>query len=112
MWFLIVPLCLALTPQEDASIRSAFLATPTAPVLVAIIDARLPSGVAYTSSDLRRIYVDFWRLRFTPKTRQNVLRHELAHTTGASHGDGSSLMSYAVRQDSAGNILEDSVVLT
>ena len=112
MWLLLLPLCLALTPQEDTAIRNAFIATPRVPVFVAVVDARLPSGVAYTSSNLRRIYVDFWRLRFTPNTLQNVLRHELAHTTGAKHGDGSRMMSYAVREDLAGNVLEDPVVLS
>ncbi len=111
IWILNFAFALAITPQEDASVRTAFLFTPQTPPLVSVVDAKLFTGLAYTASDLRRVYVDFSRLRKTPNTRLNVLLHELAHTAGATHGDGTSRMAYASRETPTGEVLEDSFVL-
>ncbi len=111
MWFLFIPFVLSLTPQEYVETKAAFLAHPSIPSLVAVVDAPLARTLAYTTTDLQRIYMDFRRLRLTPKTRHNVLIHELGHASGGVHGDGSPAMSYSAREGLDGNILEDDFVL-
>lgn len=74
---------------------------------VALIESPLPGPLAFTATDGSRIYVDTPRLEEAPNTLWNVLRHEVAHTQGQSHGDATSEMQYAAKQDPQGRIVND-----
>lgn len=103
----IILLVIGLTDQQLQFIRA--LTGPYSGVdsFVTVIDAPIANQVAYTAPDLKRVYVDFARLGQTPVTAYNVLRHELAHTKGAVHGDGSVEMNYHVTQDMNNRIAND-----
>lgn len=104
-------LAVGLTDQQLQFIRT--LTGPFSGVdpFVTVVDAPIANQLAYTAPDLKRVYVDFNRLKNTPVTTYNVLKHEMAHTRGAQHGDGSKEMNYHVKQDRDGRIVEDSVFI-
>ena len=72
-----------------------------------IQNAILTNDLAFTSADLKHIYIDFERFKDAPRALINTLKHELAHAKGAQHGDGSFYMSYAVTLDGVGNVVDD-----
>lgn len=78
---------------------------------VTLHDAPIANQIAYTSSDLMHVYVDFRRLAAAPHTTYNVLLHELAHTRGAQHGDGSREMAYAATVNTNGLVVDDGFLL-
>lgn len=75
--------------------------------LVMLHGGPMANGIAYTSADRTHIYADFARLQNAPHTTWNVIRHELAHTKGAEHGDGSVEMKYVVTADQSGLVVDD-----
>ncbi len=79
--------------------------------LVAFHDAPIANGIAYTSADRTHIYADFDKLAQAPHATWNVIRHELAHTRGAEHGDGSPEMKYAVTVNQFGVVVDDSFLI-
>ncbi len=75
--------------------------------LVSLHEAPIANSIAYTSADRDHVYVDFRRLEKAPHTTWNVMRHEIAHTKGAEHGDGSPEMKYVVSVDQRGLVVDD-----
>ena len=100
----------ALRPQYAELVRSEMVKQATAD-WVTVQDAVQQKQLAYTSSDLKHVYVDFGRFKNAPQALANTLKHEIAHTRGATHNDGSPYMSYAVTEDRAGNIVDDAYAL-
>lgn len=100
----------AMNPQQANIARQVMKARGVPPWSV-IIDAVQADGIAYTDSDLKRVYIDANRLRKTPRTFANVAIHECGHLNGAQHGDGSLAMDYHVTTQPNGDVIEDSFVL-
>lgn len=107
LFFSAVLVALGLNDQQYQLVKALMGPLSGIDPFVTVVDAPISGQVAYTSPDLKRVYVDFKRLEQTPKTAWNVMRHEFAHTKGATHGDGSPEMSYAVHTDPWGRITED-----
>ena len=107
LFFTAILLAIGLNDQQLQFIRT--LTGPFSGVdpFVTVIDAPIANQVAYTAPDLKRVYVDFSRLGKAPVTAYNVLRHELAHTKGAVHGDGSVEMNYHATRDANNQIVND-----
>jgi hypothetical protein len=81
------------------------------PPLAMLHTGPIANGVAYTDGERTHVYVDAERLRNAPHTTWNVIRHEIAHTKGAQHGDGSVEMKYSVTADPGGFIVDDNFFL-
>lgn len=94
-----------------ADVTRAIMAEQKSPDWVTIEDAVQRGTLAFTSADRQHIYVDFNKFRGAPHTLQSVLKHEIAHSHGHDHGDGSPYMDYAVTVDEAGNVIDDAAVL-
>lgn len=77
------------------------------PQYLTVQNAVLQDVPAYTSADLKHIYIDYELFKFAPTSLLSVLRHELAHAVGRTHFDGSAYMSYAVSKDKNGYIIND-----
>lgn len=107
---LFLTLALAMNPQQASIARQVMKARGTPPWSV-IVDAVQADGIAYTDSDLKRVYIDANRLRKTPRTFLNVIAHESGHLNGAQHGDGSLGMDYHVTTSPSGEVIEDNFVL-
>lgn len=107
---LLVALSGALNPQQASIARQVMKARGVPPWAV-IIDAVQSDNIAYTDSDLKRVYIDANRLRKTPRTFANVVTHECFHLNGAQHGDGSLAMEYHVTTQPNGEVVEDDYVL-
>ena len=82
-----------------------------APEWVTIQDSLQRDQLAFTTGDLKHIYVDFEAFSKAPNTLKSVLKHEIAHSQGRVHGDGSPYMQYAVRKDPLGEVVDDQWVL-
>lgn len=104
-------LAAGITSQQSQIVRGLLREVQQTNPYVAVVDAKLAAQIAYTTSDLKRVYVDFERLERSPHTTWNVLRHEIAHTRGAQHGDGGSVMGYHVNVDGAGDVIDDTFFL-
>lgn len=78
---------------------------------VTITNGAIAGSLAYTSPDLKRIWVDFARLARTPNTMHNVIKHELVHAKGGVHGDGSREMFYHASLFPNGDVMEDQFLL-
>jgi len=100
----------AMNPQQASIARQVMRARGVPPWSV-IIDAVQADNIAYTDSDLKRVYIDANRLRQTPRTFANVVIHECGHLNGAQHGDGSLAMDYHVATKPNGEVIEDDYVL-
>lgn len=74
---------------------------------VAMVETVTGGPLAYTADDGSRIYIDSQRMIQTPNTLWNVLRHEVAHTQGGTHNDGSREMNYSVTMRPNGAIVND-----
>lgn len=107
---LLVALIGAMNPQQANIARQVMKARGVPPWSV-IIDAVQSDNIAYTDSDLKRVYIDANRLRKTPRTFANVAIHECGHLSGAQHGDGSLAMDYHVTTQPNGDVVEDNYVL-
>lgn len=70
-------------------------------------EGTLAGPLAFTATDLNSIHVDSKRLEEAPNTLWNAIRHEYAHTQGATHNDGSPEMGYVVHQNANGQIIDD-----
>ena len=81
------------------------------PDFVTVQDSIQRGQLAFTSADLKHIYLDLNAFENAPNTLQSVLKHEYAHSQGHVHGDGSPYMSYAVRKDINNNVINDDWVL-
>ena len=97
----------AITATQLDLVRLAFAPGESANPFVAVINAYLPEQLSYTTTDLQRVYVDFYRLRNVFNTTWNILRHERAHTLGATHNDGTPEMDYYTTLDQNFQVLED-----
>ena len=100
----------ALSPKNSEIVRD-LLRKQNAPAWVTIQNSLQRDQLAFTSADLKHIYVDFDKFKNAPHTLQNVLKHEIAHANTKVHGDGSSFMQYVVKVDSAGEVEDDQWVL-
>ena len=100
----------AMNPQQ-ASIARQVMKAMNVPPWSVIIDAVQADNIAYTDSDLKRVYIDANRLRQTPRTFLNCVAHESSHLRGAQHGDGSLGMDYHVTTKPNGEVVEDNFVL-
>ena len=101
---------LAMNPQQASIARQVMKARGTPPWAV-IIDAVQNDNIAYTDSDLKRVYIDANRLRKTPRTFLNAILHEIQHLAGGQHGDGSLGMDYHITTAANGEVIEDNFVL-
>lgn len=110
LYLMFLTLVTAIQPKHIEMIRSEMAKQKTND-WVTIQNAIQRQQLAYTSSDLKHIYIDFDRFRNASNTLANVIKHEVAHTKGATHGDGSPYMQYAVRVDMFGNVIEDAYVM-
>ncbi len=108
---LLLRLALALNPQQEYLFRQ--LAGPYSGVnsFVSLHDVPIANEVAYTSADRLHVYIDFRKLMNAPRTTYNVIRHELAHTRGAEHGDGTREMAYTTTVNSGGMVVDDTFLL-
>lgn len=108
--FLCVALAIVVVSMTDAD-RALFhsLTGPSSGVspFVALHDTPLANNIAFTTADRNNIYVDFEKLRAAPHTKWNVFRHEIAHTKGANHGDGTPEMAYMVTESQNGVVVDD-----
>ena len=100
-----------MNPQQASIIARQVMKARGVPPWSVIIDAVQADGIAYTDSDLKRVYIDANRLRKTPRTFANVAIHECGHLNSAQHGDGSLAMDYHVTTQPNGDVIEDSFVL-
>jgi len=107
---LLAALAGAMNPQQANIARQVMKARGVPPWSV-IIDAVQADNIAYTDTDLKRVYIDANRLRKTPRTFANVVTHECSHLNGAQHGDGSLAMDYRVTTQPNGEVIEDNFVL-
>lgn len=74
---------------------------------VTVQNAVMQDVPAYTSADLKNVYIDYERFKAAPNALLTTLRHELAHTNGHTHFDGSTYMQYAVSETPDGYIIND-----
>ena len=81
------------------------------PDFVTIQDSIQRGQLAFTSADLKHIYVDLNAFPNAPNTLQSVLKHEYAHAQGHVHNDQSPYMQYAVKKDINGDVINDDWVL-
>lgn len=110
IWFFLMVCACAFNPQQVAIARQVLRARGVPPWSV-IIDAVQQDNIAYTDADRLRVYIDGNKLRATPRTFANVVTHEVAHLNGATHGDGTPEMKYAVTLNPLGEVVEDGFVL-
>lgn len=88
-------------------VRKAWDAHSKMGPFVTVNNAIMSGQLAFTTTDLQRVYVDFEKFKSAPVALSHVIDHELAHTEGAVHGDGSRAMAYHVSVDQQGNVIED-----
>ena len=100
----------ALSPKNAEVVRD-LLKKQNAPAWVTIQNSLQRDQLAFTSADLKHIYVDFDKFKNAPHTLQSVIKHEIAHSNGKIHTDGSPYMQYAVKVDSNNDVVDDSWVL-
>ena len=100
----------ALSPKNAEIVRD-LLRKQNAPAWVTIQNSLQRDQLAFTSADLKHIYVDFEKFKNAPHTLQSVIKHEIAHSNGKVHNDGSPFMQCVVKVDSVGEVVDDSWVL-
>ncbi len=100
----------SLSPKNAELVRD-LMKKQNAPEWLTIQNSLQRDKLAFTSADLKHVYVDFARLAQAPHTLQNVIKHEIAHSQGKVHNDGSPYMQYAVKVDSANTVADDQWVL-
>ena len=81
------------------------------PDFVTVQDSIQRGQLAFTSADLKHIYLDLNAFENAPNTLQNVLKHEIGHANGHVHNDQSPYMQYGVRLDINNNVINDDWVL-
>ena len=94
--------------QQQAALCRHIMKVVKVPEWSAITDSALHNNVAFADQSISKVWIDSKRMLKTPKTFANVVTHECSHLLGAMHQDG---MSYAVTQNLAGEIVEDSFLL-
>lgn len=109
--FVVLSLTCAFNLQQERLFRGLTGTGTGVNPYVALHEAPIANELAYTSVDRTHIYMDAKRMQFTPHTFYNVLRHEIAHTKGAEHGDGSPEMNYAATEDVNGIVIDDGFLL-
>jgi hypothetical protein len=80
---------------------------PHANQFVALVETPLTNVLAYTADDLTRMYIDTNKFDEAPNSLWNVMRHEIAHTQGEKHEDGTPAMRYSVTVDANGAVVDD-----
>lgn len=105
----LLSLCAAvfLRPKITTIVRDAISASGAVDGFVSVSDAVLNGQIAFTAPDNRRVFIDLDRLKDTPNTLFNVIRHEIGHTQGMTHGDGNPEMIYSVQTDQLGIVFDD-----
>lgn len=109
--FFVVTLAYAFNLQQELLFRGLTGAGTGVNSYVTLHEAPIANQLAYTSADRFHIYMDAKRMQFAPHTFYNVLVHEIAHTKGADHGDGTPEMSYAATVDINGVVIDDGFLL-
>ncbi len=104
-------IAVAMAQTSPEVVRETLDAEPNLDPFVSVINSAIAGQVAYTHNDLRRIFIDIRRFAKKPIALHNVLKHELSHTKGGRHGDGTAAMNYHVSVTPQGEIVEDSFVL-
>lgn len=110
LFFFQIVFVAAMNPKYAEPIRD-LLIKQNPPPWITIQDSLQPGQLSFTSADLKNIYIDLEKFKDSPHTLQSVIKHEIAHTQGAVHNDGSPYMEYHVTEDAAGNIVDDAWVL-
>lgn len=84
------------------------------PPFTAVIDAVIPDGfIAFTDTEKLTVYIDARRFEAAPNAFSNTLLHECGHAKGMAHDSPpipGSIMSYVVREDQFGHVLEDAII--
>ena len=111
MWLLYLFILVLTNGMDVPSARAVLASVPGVSPFVSLQNALLAGEIAYTDPSLMHVYVDFERLKNTPNTRNNIIKHELGHTRGGKHGDGSLGMSYFVRTMPDGSIINDEFLI-
>lgn len=109
--FLVLSVTCAFNPQQEQLFRGLTATGSGVNSYVALHEAPIAGELAYTSADRSHIYMDAKRMQFTPHTFYNVLQHEIAHTKGAQHGDGTVEMNYAATVDMNGRVVDDGFII-
>jgi hypothetical protein len=104
---LVLDACSSMSDQDRALFHSLTGPNSGVNAFVALHDTALANNLAFTTADRNNIYMDFEKLRKTPHTKWNILRHEIAHAKGANHGDGSPEMNYVATETMAGDVVDD-----
>ena len=110
LYFFQILFVAALSPKNAEIVRD-LLRKQNAPAWVTIQNSLQRDQLAFTSADLKHIYLDFDKFKNAPHTLQNVLKHEIAHSQGAVHNDGSSYMQYTVTENANHEVVDDQWVL-
>lgn len=108
---LFVSFAAAFGPQQAQLFRDLTKRGSGVNPFVTLHDGPIADSLAFTTSDLSHIYMDFHRLKAAPHTTYNVLQHEIGHTKGAQHGDGSRGMDYAATEMMDGTIVDDGFLI-
>lgn len=98
--------------REQTETAKKIMDAQKPPRFVTIQEAALSGGdVAFTTSDLKRVYIDSRSFAKAPKAFANSLIHEVSHVNGMIHGDGRIGSNYNIRKTIGGEIIEDDFVL-
>lgn len=109
--FILFLVCVCSAAMRGDAVRAIMKKDPRLDPFVTITNGAIAGNLAYTSPDLKRIWIDFTRLTKTPNTLHNVVKHELAHSKGGVHGDGTREMAYSASAFANGDIMEDNFLL-
>ncbi len=101
----------AFDPLQEQLFHQLTAASSGVNPFVTLQAAPIADELAYTTPDRSHIYMDMKRLQSAPHTFYNVLRHEIAHTKGAEHNDGTVEMSYAATIDTNGVVIDDGFLI-
>lgn len=111
LFALFVSLVAAFGPQQAQLFRDLTKQGSGVGPFVTLHDGPIADALAFTTTDRNHIYMDFHRLQLAPHTAYNVMRHEIAHTKGAEHGDGSKEMNYAATVNMNGAVIDDGFLI-
>jgi len=96
----------AFTPIQKNIIRESLIRN-NAGSFVTVIDCVITDQYAYTQLGGNQIYLDSVKFKDAPNTLANTVSHEVSHTQGNQHGDGSYMMNYSITLDQYGKIIND-----
>ncbi len=105
----VVAVC-AFSVWQSNLIRDTMVERGASP-FVTVVDGVMGGVLSFTDVERKRIYVDAGQLRTQPNTLSNVITHEIAHSKGGMHGDGTFGMDYHANARIDGTIIEDDDLL-